>query len=93
MSCTITCATDGSQDDEITCLKEGRPCHEGRKLLRERFQLVNTKEHNRFVVNDADVDLANPEILTVEEDDDNDEDDDVEVDTQRFTIYVISCKQ
>ena len=23
VSCAITCATDGSQDDEITCLKEG----------------------------------------------------------------------
>ena len=33
---------------------------------------------NRLVVDDADVDSANPEILTVEEDDDN-EDDDVEI--------------
>ena len=29
---------------------------------------------------DADVDLGNPEILTVEEDDDDDGDDDVEID-------------
>ena len=66
MSCAITCATDGGQDDEITCLKEGKPCHKGRKLLRERFQLMNTEEPNPFVVDEADVDSANPEILTVE---------------------------
>ena len=62
----ITCATEGSQDDEITCLKKGKPCNKGRKLLREQFQLINTEEPNTFVVDDADVDSANPEILTVE---------------------------
>ena len=56
VSCAITCATDGSQDDEITCLKEGKPCHEGRKLLREQFQLINTEKLYPFVVDDADVD-------------------------------------
>ena len=36
---------------------------------------------------DADVDSANPEILTIEEheDGDDDDDDDVEIDIQRFT--------
>ena len=34
---------------------------------------------------DADVDSANPEILTIEEHEDGDEDDDVEIDIQRFT--------
>ena len=42
----ITCATDGSQDDEITCLKKGKPCHEGRSLSREQFQLTHTEEPN-----------------------------------------------
>ena len=64
---------------KLTCLKEKRPCHEGRKLLRERFQLMNTEEPSHFVVGDADVDSASPEILTVEEEDDDDEDDDVEI--------------
>ena len=66
------------RDDEITWLKEGKLCHEGRKLLREWFQLMNTEEPNPFVVDEADVDSANPEILTVEEDDVDD--DDVEID-------------
>ena len=91
MSCAITCATDRSQDDRITCLKEGKPCYEGRTLLRERFQFMYNEEPNPYVVDDAknvssylfddaDVDLGNPEILTVEEDDDDDGDDDVEID-------------
>ena len=41
---------------------------------------MNTEEPNPFVVDDADVDSANPKILTVEEDNDDDEDDDVEID-------------
>ena len=68
VSYAITCAADGSQDDEITCIKKSKPCHEGRKLLREQFQLINTDEPNPFVVDNSDIDLANPEILTVEED-------------------------
>ena len=41
---------------------------------------MNTEQPNHFVIDDAVVDLANPEILTVEEDDDDDEDNDVEID-------------
>ena len=79
VSYAISYSTDGSQDDEITCLKKGKFCHKGRNLLREQFKLINTEEPNPFVVDDADFDSANPEILTVEEDDDDDEDDDVEI--------------
>ena len=39
---------------------------------------MNTEEPNPFVVDGADIDSANPEILTVEEDDVDD--DDVEID-------------
>ena len=86
VSCVITCATDGSQDDEFTRLKEGKLCHEGRKLLREQFQLINTEEPTPIVIDEAkdfheaDVVSSNPEILTVQEDEDGDEDDDVQID-------------
>ena len=46
-----------------------------------------------IVIDDADVDSANPEILKAQEDEDGDEDDDIEIDILRFTMYVISCKQ
>ena len=89
----ITCTNDGSQGDEFTLLKESMLCHEGRKLLREQFQLINTDEPNPFVVDDADIDSENPKILKGEEDEDGDDDDDVEIYIQRFTMYIISCKQ
>ena len=38
------------------------------------------------MVDDPDVDSANPEILTVQEDGDGDEDDEVEIENQRFTM-------
>ena len=79
MSCAVTCATDGGQDYEINCLKESKPCHKGQRLSREKLQLINTEKFNPFVVDDADVDSLNPEIMTVEEDEDGDEDDDVEI--------------
>ena len=93
VSCVITCATDGSQDDEFTRPKEGKLCHEGRKLLREQFQLINTEELTPIVKDEADVDSLNPEILTFQEDEDGEEYDDVQIDIQRFTMVVISCKQ
>ena len=31
--CAITVATDGSEDDQIHCLKEGQPCHAGLSRL------------------------------------------------------------
>ena len=45
------------------------------------------------MIDDADVDSANPEILTVQEDEEGDEDGDVEIGISRFTMYVISWKQ
>ena len=69
-----------SCDDEFTRLKEGKLCHDGRKLLREQFQLINTEELTPIVIDEADVDSSNPEILTVQEDEDGDEDDDVQID-------------
>ena len=36
VSCVITCATDGSQDDEFTRLKEGKLCHEILKVQEDK---------------------------------------------------------
>ena len=80
VSCVITCTTDGTQDDEFTRLKEGKLCHEGRKLLRGQFQLINTKEPTPSRIDEANVDSSNPKILTVQEDEDGDEGSDVQID-------------
>ena len=57
MSYAITYTTDGSQDNEITCLKVSKPYHKRQKLLREHFQAIKTEEPSPFVVDGADLDL------------------------------------
>lgn len=51
VSCAVTCNTDGSEDDKITCFKEGKPCHDGRKMLKEQFEYINSEETNPFEFN------------------------------------------
>ena len=46
ISCAVTCATDGSQDDEITCFKKDQPCSAGREMLKEQLNYMNTIESN-----------------------------------------------
>ena len=78
--CVIICATDGSQDDEITRLKEGSLATKDRSCWESSSSSLATRNLTPIVIDDADVDSANPEILTVQEDEDDDEDDDVEID-------------
>ena len=40
--CALTCATDGSQDDEITCFKDGHPCSDGRWMLKKQLDYMNS---------------------------------------------------
>ena len=72
VSCVITCATAWTQDDAITRLK--------RVSLASSSGSLTKKNLIPYVIDDADVDSANPEILTVQEDEDDNEDDDVEID-------------
>ena len=78
LACGLTNAVDGSEDDEIHCLKPGQPCEKGRELLREHLKLLNTEEENPFVPDAEDIAAFMPEERLVDEDHDSDED--VEVD-------------
>ena len=62
---------DGSQDDDITCFKVGKSCHEGCKMLKEQFEYINKD-------NEDDIADASPGMLLVDEDEEGDED--VEID-------------
>ena len=44
VTCGLTHAMDGSQDDEIHCLKADQPCAKGRALLKEHLLLLNSEE-------------------------------------------------
>ena len=75
--CAPTCATDGSDDDEITCFKSQNPCREGREMLRKQIEFMNAPEDNPFIPDDDDRLAACPEMLRVEENEEEDEDIDV----------------
>ena len=62
---------DNSQNDDITCFKVGKPCHEGYKMLKEQFEYINK-------ANEDDIADASPGMLLVDEDEEADED--VEID-------------
>ena len=85
VSCALTTANDGSDDDEIHCFKKGQPCEKGREMLREQLKVINEVEENPFVPDFHDIDDAMPieivfERAGVAEDDEDGEDEiDVEI--------------
>ena len=47
-ACALTSAIDGSEDNNIHCLKEGQPCHSGLSMLAQQIELANETEDNPF---------------------------------------------
>ena len=77
VSCALSCSTDGNLDNEISCIKEGQPCSEGRSMLEKQLEYVNTPELNPFVPDEIDTADACPEELIVDEDHESEEDIDI----------------
>ena len=48
-ACTLTSATDGSEDNNIYCLKGDQPCNAGLKMLADQLKLTHGQEANPFV--------------------------------------------
>ena len=78
VTCGLTNALDGSQDDEIHCLKADQPCAKGRALLKEHLLLLNSEEENPFVADEEDIAACCPENTTLESD--HESDDEIEID-------------
>ena len=81
----MTLATDGSEDDEITCFKVGKPCESGRKVLDEQMKLLNCPESrdiDPFLVDEDDIAAAMPDIETIDSDGTDDEGDDLDLDVE-----------
>ena len=78
ITCGLTNAIDGSDDDKIHCFKPGQPCEKGRQVLAEQLKLLNTVELNPFFMNDEDIDACAPEDILIDADHDSDEDIDVD---------------
>ena len=80
--CALTLATDGSEDEEITCFKEGKPCAAGKRVLEEQMKLFNNPESrdiNPFLVDDNDIGAAMPDIEAVDSDATDDDEDNLDV--------------
>jgi len=63
---------DGSQDDKISCFKEGKPSSDGRAMLKEQLEFMNKAEQNPFVPDDDYVTQAALEELLVDNDEECD---------------------
>jgi len=68
ISCALTLAPDGSEDDHIHCLKEGQPCHAGQDGLASIQQaLTASRTTDPFAdVTLSDVEEAAPESSLIE---------------------------
>ena len=78
VTCGLTNAMDGSQDDEIHCLKADQLCAKGRALLKEHLLLLNSEEENPFVADEEDIAACCAENTIVESD--HESDNEIEID-------------
>ena len=68
-------AVDGTEDDLISCFKEGKKCAGGRALLQAQMENLNdaSLHENPFDIVDEDVIAAAPTFNVIEEDDVDDD--------------------
>ena len=68
-------AVDGTEDDLISCFKEGKKCAGGRALLQAQMENLNdgSLHENPFDIVDEDVIAAAPAFNVMEEDDVDDD--------------------
>ena len=74
-------SSDGTEDDLISCFKEGKKCAEGRALLQRQMLNVNdgNLHENPFERSGEDMAAAAPSFNIIEEADDDDDYIDLEI--------------
>lgn len=60
LSCAITTAVDGSNDDDIHCFKATQPCAAGRQLLKDEME--------KLIAGEAEGNLTDPFASDVDDD-------------------------
>ena len=77
-SCGVVLAIDCTQDDLISCFKEGKKCAAGKALFKKQMLNLNHKNlhENPFEILEEDMAAAAPSFNVIEED----QDDDIELD-------------
>ena len=65
---------DGTQDDLISCFKEGKICAVGKALLKTQMLNLNDKNLHEisFEIQEEDMAAAAPSFNVIEEDEDDD---------------------
>ena len=66
-SCGLALAIDGTQDDLISCFKEGKKCAAGKALLKTQMLHLNDKN-----LHENPFKAAAPSFNIIEEDEDHD---------------------
>ena len=68
-SCGLALAIDGTQDDLISCFKEGKKCAAGKDLLKTQTLNLNDKNlhENSFEISEEDMVAAAPSFNVIEE--------------------------
>ena len=74
VTCALTCATDGSEEDEITCFKVGQPCSKCQVMLKSQLEYMNSTEPPNPIVSDEEDNWLHVLSLTIDEDIEEDED-------------------
>ena len=74
-ACDLSLAVDGTENDLISCFKEGKKCAGGRALLEAQMENLNdgSLHENPFDLVDKDVIAAAPAFNIIEEDDVDDD--------------------
>ena len=73
-SCGLALAIDGTQDDLISCFKEGKICAVRKALLKTQMLNLNDKNLHEisFEISEEDMAAAAPSLNLTEEDEDDD---------------------
>ena len=73
-SCGLALLVDGTQDDLISCFKEGKICAVGKALLKTQMLNLNDKNLHEisFEIQEEDMAAAAPSFNVTEEDEDDD---------------------
>ena len=80
-SCGLGLAVDGTEDDLISCFKEGKKCAQGRALLQTQMLNLNdgNLHENPFEISGEDMAATAPSFNIIEEDGNDDDYIDLEI--------------
>ena len=68
--CGLNLANDGTEDDQIHCLKKGQPCDAGREKLSSQLSVLSDEDQGNPFISLSDAEDAAEEMHMIDSDDD-----------------------